>query len=82
MKCVTTTIDEEGGIAVPAEFLRDMGLQAGDAVVVEIGEGELRVRPLAADVRRAQDLARPLMPEGSSPVDELIAERRAEAARD
>lgn len=82
MKCVTTTIDEDGGIVVPAEFLRDMGLQAGDAVVVEIVEGELRVRSLAADVRRAQDLARPFMPEGGSPADELIAERRVEAARD
>jgi hypothetical protein len=59
------------------------GLSVGDVVVVEMKDGELRVRSLQAAVRQAQEMVCKYIPDPDrSLVDELIAERRAEAARE
>jgi hypothetical protein len=51
--------------------------------MVEMKDGELRVRPLQAAIRQAQEMVRSYIPDPDrSLVDELIAERRAEAARE
>jgi hypothetical protein len=44
-------------------------------------DGELRLRTRVEGIRRAKALVADLK-DGPSPVDELIAERRAEAARE
>jgi AbrB family looped-hinge helix DNA binding protein len=49
-----------GRVVIPAEFRKALGVHIGDSVVIELKEGELRLRSL----------------------DELIAERRQEAARE
>jgi hypothetical protein len=60
-----------------------MGIARGDTVVVELlPEGELRVRPLAAAVRRAQAVVRESIAGDRSLADELMRERRQEAARE
>lgn len=71
-----------GKIAIPASYRRALGIAEGDTVVMELDGGELRVRSTAAVVRDVQDLVRRYVPEGRSLVDELIAERRADAARE
>lgn len=71
-----------GKIAIPANYRRALGIAEGDTVVMELEGSELRIRPTAAVVREVQDLVRRYVPEGRSLVDELIAERRAEAIRD
>jgi antitoxin component of MazEF toxin-antitoxin module len=78
----TITIGDDGALVIPAAFLDEIGVATGDSVVLQRVDGELRVVPLATAVRRAQDLARPFLPEGGSVVDEFIADRRAEAARE
>ena len=51
-------------------------------MIGELGDGEARVFSRREQLRRAQALVRKYVPENVSLVDELIAERRAEAARE
>ena len=71
-----------GRVVIPADFRKALGLAVGDDVVIELADGELRLRSLREAVRRAQEIVRKHVPEGVSLADELIAERRAEAARE
>ncbi len=79
----TVKIIEGGKLVIPAKMRKEMGIGRGDAVVVELlPDGDLRVRPLASAVKRAQQIVRGFVEGDASPVDELIAERRAEAERE
>lgn len=72
-----------GRLVIPAEFRRDLGLSPGVAVVIsETDEGDLRVSTPMAGLRRAQELVAQYIEPGRSLVDELLAERRQEAARE
>ena len=73
---------EGGKLVIPASFRRAMGVKPGDTVIVELDQGELRVRSLPSAIEGVQARMRELNPDGRSLVDELIADRRAEAARD
>lgn len=59
-----------------------MALRQGDAMLATLADGELRLVTLAERVRELQSLTAKYVPEGVSLVDELLAERRAEAARE
>lgn len=78
----STKIVDGGKLIIPASFRRKMGIQIGDTVVMEIVDGELRVRSRDAAIAEIQKLVRGLAPEGVSLSDELIADRRAEAAKE
>jgi AbrB family looped-hinge helix DNA binding protein len=72
-----------GRIVIPGAFRKALSLSVGDDLMVEMKDGELRVRPLQAAIRQAQEMVRSYIPDPDrSLVDELIAERRAEAARE
>ena len=75
-------VEAEGTVSVPAGLVQALGLKTGDPVVLTIEDGEIRVMPIAAAVKRAQAIVRRYVPEGVSLVDELIAERREEARRE
>ncbi len=75
-------MSEGGRVVIPLEIRKALGLQEGDVVLWELAEGEARLTTRRERLRRAQDLVRQYVPEGVSLVDELIAERRAEAERD
>ena len=76
-------IIEGGKLVIPAHMRRAMGIARGDTVVVELlPEGELRVRPLAAAVRRAQAIVRQSIKGDRSLAEELIHERKQEAAHE
>jgi hypothetical protein len=57
-----------------------MGIEVGQEVILRLEDGELRVSTLAGAIRRAQDLVRRHVPPERSLVEELLAERRREAA--
>ena len=72
-----------GKIVIPAELRRELGFKEGDRLIIEregncavIKTYEQVVREVQAEVKRLTG------PYKGSIVDELIAERRAEAARD
>ena len=69
-----------GRLQLPAEMRKALSLGDGDTVLLEIVDGEIHVRPLRDAVSRVQARLREYVPAGVSLADELIAERRAEAA--
>ena len=76
-------IIDGGKLVIPAHMRRAMGITRGDTVMVELlPEGELRVRPLAAAVRRAQAIVRESIKGDRSLAEELIRERKQEAERE
>ena len=79
---VWTTVGKGGVIRLPAAVLTSMGVAEGDQVQLALEGGVVRVLSQAAAIREVQELVRRYVPEGVSLVDELLAERRAEAARE
>ena len=47
-----------GKLVIPAKFRREMGIRAGDTVVVEMTHGELRIRSLSSAIKKAQAIVR------------------------
>lgn len=75
-------IIEGGKLIIPASMRRELGIGTGDTVLVDVEDGELRVRSLAKAIARAQAILRRHVPAGVSLADELIADRRREADRE
>ena len=76
-------IDQQGRIVIPAECLAAAGLKAGDQLLIEaIGEGQLRLLTPEHALKEAQAIVARYAPRGRDLVQELIDERRAEAARE
>jgi hypothetical protein len=60
-----------------------MGLERGGDVVVVLEDREIRIRTIAESIARAQALTRRLLDgKPGMSVDDFIAERRREAARE
>lgn len=82
MQSQRVKVVEGGKLVIPAAFRREMGIAPGDTVILELDEGELRVRSLSSAIRRVQERMRELNPEGRLLSEELIADRRVEAAHE
>jgi AbrB family looped-hinge helix DNA binding protein len=81
MSHTTLTLGDRGRVVIPAETRKRLGLKTGDALVLSEHGEEIRLMPLAARIK-AMHGAWAHLSVGRSVVDELIAERRAEAARE
>lgn len=75
-------VSDGGRVVIPAEIRQSMGLKEGDVVLWEMRDGVATLTTRLLQLRQAQALVRQFVPEGVSLADELIAERRAENARD
>lgn len=75
-------VSEGRRVVVPAELRQKYGIRVGDTLVWHDGEHGLVLRSRSAGIRRAQAIAAKYRKPGVSVVDELIRERRADAARD
>ena len=82
MTQIKTKIAEGCRVVIPAEYRKALGLRVGDDVIMRLEDGEVRIFTWRQAVRRAQEIVRRWIPDDRSLVDELIAERRAEAARE
>jgi len=80
MNETSTKIAHCGRLVIPAKHRRALGLKTGDEVILRVVDGELRILSRTEAVRRAQELVRRHVRKERSLVDELSAERRAEAA--
>jgi bifunctional DNA-binding transcriptional regulator/antitoxin component of YhaV-PrlF toxin-antitoxin module len=67
---------------IPAAFRKALGLKTGDEVLLVLEDGELRVVSPRQAVARAQNLVRRYVSRERSLSEELIQERREEAAHD
>ena len=79
---VSATIHANGRILIPAALRKQMGLNAGDSVLMDVEDGVLRIESHRARIRRIQQEFAPYAKPGVLASDELIAERREEARRE
>ena len=75
-------VEADGRVQLPKDFYKALGLREGDPIIATLEGDVIRLMSLPASVRRAQAIVRRFIPPGVSLVDELIAERRAEAKRE
>ena len=73
---------EGGKIALPAAMRRKYGFDVGKTLVVGEAPGGLTIQSLDDAVAAAQAIMAKVAPADRMLSDELIAERRAEAARE
>ena len=81
MDNIKTKLGQGGRIVLPAEFREALGVNIGDELILSLKDDEVRVYTRRAAIKRAQGMLKHIAP-GRSLVDELIQERRAEAARE
>lgn len=74
----TTKLTDGGRIVIPAEYRRALHLDVGDEVVLSLENDEIRILSRREALRRAQEIVSRYITHPL--VDELIAERRQEAA--
>lgn len=75
-------VEGESRVELPAALLRAFGFEDGDTVVFRQTKDGVLMSSQRKAIRRIQDELSKLARPGESVVDELIAERRAEAARE
>lgn len=68
-----------GRLQIPVDMRQALSLADGDAVILEIVDGELHVRPFRDAVSRIQARLREYVSTDASLSDELISDRRADA---
>ncbi len=75
-------IGADGRLLIPAEFREAMQSSPGETLSAWVHEGELHVVSRKVGIRKMQEMIQQHVPEGVSLVDELIKDRRAEAAKE
>ena len=79
---VRTQVGEGGRVVIPAAFRSVLGIDVGDYVFLRLEDSEVCLFTPRDAIRRAQELVSQFVPDDVSLADELIAERRVEAARE
>lgn len=80
----TATMSQGGRVVVPKLLREKLGVKEGDEVIWTEVDGQIVLTSRKLQIERAQGFFAALMADynGGSLADELIAERRAEAARE
>jgi len=79
---IRTKVTDAGRVVIPAELRKEFGIREGEDVVFSRDERGIRITTLREAVRQAQDYFATLAPPDVSLSDELLRDRREEAARD
>ena len=83
LTCCNARCPKAGRVVIPVELREKHGIEVGDTVIWRDDGDGLRLTSRMAGIRRAQQLvAKHRRPSDGSVVDELIRERREEAARE
>lgn len=79
MNVISGNVSESGRISIPADMRRELGLEHGGSVVLELVDHEIRIRTATAVVKQAQMLTRQLLAgKAEAGIDDLLAERKRE----
>jgi len=83
MRHAWVKVAENGRLSLPVDVRRRLGVERGGSLVLHVDEeqGCVTLMTTEAMVRRVQRLARELLGDRIPSVDEFLAERREEAAR-
>src|SRR5262245_2242798 len=79
---VHTKLGEGRRVAIPADLCHQYGLEPGDPVVLESSDAGIIVRPLDVVIREVQAFFKDAAPADVAVSEELIRDRREEAARE
>jgi len=83
MEQFTVRVDNQGRVILPSWWRKKEGVDASTELCAAVTEeGALVLETRDPGIRRARALLRKYIPEGVKLSDELIAERRLEAARE
>lgn len=82
MNGLRVKVSEGGRVVIPAEYRQALGIHIGDDVILNIEGRTVEMRTIDEAIRRAQELVSKYIPAERVLTDELIAERRAEAAHE
>ena len=78
---IRSKVADAGRVVIPAEFRKALGLAEGVEVIISRDDHGLRITPLRDAIRQAQDYFATLAPPEVSLSEELLRDRREEAAR-
>jgi AbrB family looped-hinge helix DNA binding protein len=76
------TVGPQGRLVIPAEMRRELGISAGDVLLVRAEADRLVLEKREALLQRLRSRFRQAAAAGASLADELIAERRAVSRRE
>lgn len=79
---VRVKIGEGGRIVIPVRMRNAVGAKVGDSVTLSLEENSIHITTQKDALQRLQELVRRHVPEGVSLADEMIRDRREEAARE
>lgn len=81
-RAVPLRIGPQGRVVIPAAMRRELEIEPGETLMVHVESRRLVLERRTEILERLRDEVRGVVPAGTSVVDELIAERRAEARRE
>ncbi len=81
MDQTTAKIDQRGRVVIPAKFRKQLGWRRGDEVILRMEDGRLALFTREQALKRLQKYVCDLVPPEVSLSEELIRDRRLEAAR-
>ena len=79
---ISVTLAANGRVVIPAPLRAALGLKEGARLVARVVDGAIVIEPIEAAIQRAQSIVARYASDGPGLADDLIADRRAEAARD
>lgn len=77
-----TKVTEGGRVIIPAKMREAMGIHVGKSVTLTLNENGLHISTRENALRRIQEMMKSKIDPKRSVVDELIRERRKEAANE
>lgn len=81
-KTAISRINENGRIVIPAEIRREMGLNQGDAVVMTLEHGVLKIESHQVRVRQVQESLSKLIPPNRQLSGDLAQTREREVRQE
>jgi AbrB family looped-hinge helix DNA binding protein len=81
-RAVPLRIGPQGRVVIPAEMRRTLEIQPGETLMAHVENDRLVLERREQILERLRGELRGTTPAGTSMVDELITERRAEARRE
>jgi len=76
------SVDKAGRVLIPSDMRQRYGIHQGDRVMLHADDTGIHITTLDQAVKKAQAICARYIKPGVSVVDELIRERREEAARE
>jgi AbrB family looped-hinge helix DNA binding protein len=79
---IRSRVTDAGRVVIPAELRKEFGIEEGEEIVFSKDERGILITTLREAIRQAQDYFASLAPREVRMSDELLNERRVEAARE